>query len=298
MKKFFLIIIAVVSMFEAFLSAEAFAQAGAPASQSLTTGRQNKKNDTLKIKWNGSRIWIFDAEVKPASDSARKHEPSSKNEFVHWAGVDLGICTLSTFDNKLKLSDEADTTQMNTFLDLNYGKSWFLSLNVLQKNIPLYKNYVNIVTGLGIEWNSYNFRKNITLNPDAPYISAANSSSAPDSVKYLKNKLKATYLKAPLLLEFNTNTKNPDKSFHIAGGVEVAYKIGSKTKQKYEMNGYEFNVKQKDDYHLANIKYSSVLRVGYGDYFTVFANYSISQLFEKNKGPQVFPFTTGVSINF
>ena len=284
MKKFFLIAIAAISMFGTFLPAKTFAQ--------------NKKNDTLKIKWNGSRIWIFDAEAKPASDSAKKTSPPSKKEFVHWAGIDVGVCTLSTFDNKLKVSDEVDTTQMNTFLDLNYSKSLFFSLNLFEKNIRLYKNYVNLVTGLGIEWNSYNFKKNITLNPDAPYIGAANSEVAPDSIKFIKNKLKAVYLKVPLLLELNTNSKNPDKSFHIAGGIEVAYKIGSKTKQKYEINGYEFKVTQRDDYHLASFKYSTVLRVGYGEYFTVFANYSLSQLFEKNKGPQVFPFTAGISINF
>jgi hypothetical protein len=57
-------------------------------------------------------------------------------------------------------------------------------------------------------------------------------------------------------------------------------------------------VKQRSDYHLSDIKYSSTVRVGYGDYFTVFANYGLSQLFEKDKGPQVYPLTAGVSINF
>ena len=265
-------------------------------STKLFAQEQNKDDDTLKVKWKGSRIWIFDAEAS-AKDTSKK-EKDKKDDFTHWGGMDFGVSALTTVDNKLVLSGENDSTQINNFLDLNYGKSMYFSLNLFEKNIHLYKNYVNLVTGLGMEWNSYNFKKNITLNPDAEYISASNTTIAPESMKFSKNKLKVAYAKVPLLLELNTNSENPDKSFHIAGGIEVAYKIGSKTKQVYEMNGYEFNVKQKAEYHLADIKYCSTVRIGYGDYFTLFANYGLSQLFEKNKGPDVYPLTAGISFNF
>ena len=105
----------------------------------------------------------------------------------------------------------------------------------------------------------------------------------------------------PLLIELNTNSENPRRSFHISGGLEFAYKIGSRTKQKYEINGYDFKSSRRDDYHLADFKYSSVIRVGYGDHVTLFANYGLSELFEANKTADdmdLFPFTTGVSIDF
>jgi hypothetical protein len=285
MKKIFLLTIAVISML------------GASAQKDSLKGNPNPKQDTMKIKWKSSRIWIFDdPEVKVTVDTA-KREPSKpkKKDFAHWGGVDLGLSMLTTIDNKLKLSDEIDTTQMNYFLDLDRGKSWFFSLNLFEKNIRLYKNNLNIVTGLGVEWNNYSFKKNITLNPEAAYISASNT-IVNDSLKYSKNKLVVTYVKAPLLLEFNTNSKNPKKSFHISGGMEFAYKLGSKTKQEYEIDGYKVRSKQRDDYHLADFKYSSVLRVGYGG-VTVFANYGLSQLFEKNNGPTLFPFTAGISFD-
>jgi len=255
---------------------------------------QEKENDTLKIKWKGSKIWIFDDKDVAKKDSAKK----DKKDFAHWGGMDIGINMLTTVDNQLKLSDENDPTQMNTFLGLNYGKSWYFSLNLLEKKIRLYKNHAILITGLGFEWNNYNFKKPITLSPDAEYISASNTTTAPEGVTFSKNKLKAAYVKAPLLLEINTNSKDSDKSFHIAGGIEFAYKIGSKTKQAYEINGYEYEAKRKGEYHLADIKYCSTVRVGYGDYFTLFANYGLSQLFEKNKGPGVYPFTAGLSITF
>jgi Outer membrane protein beta-barrel domain len=267
---------------------------------SLNAFAENRGGDTTKIKWNTStRVWIFHEKPSVQSDSlSHQRQKPSKKEFIHWAGLDLGVCMLSTIDNKLKISAETDSALMNNFLDLNYSKSLFFSFNPLEKNFRLYRNYLNLVTGAGIEWNSYNFKRNITLNPDAPYISTSNTMIAPDSIKYQKNKLKVTYLKVPLLIELNTNSENPEKSFHISGGVEFAYKIASKTKQKYEINGYEVNTKRKDDYHLADFKYSGVVRIGYGNYFTLFANYGLSQVFENNNGPALFPLTMGVSIDF
>ena len=285
MKKIFLLAIAAISV----MSVQA---------QSDTLGHsKSPKPDTLKIRWKSSRVWIFDdPEVVVKPDTAKK-EPSKpdKKDFAHWGGIDLGLSMLTTIDNKLKLSDEMDTTQMNYFLDLDRGKSWFFSLNLFEKNLPLYKNYVNLVTGLGVEWNNYSFKKNIILNADANYISASNT-IVTDSIKYSKNKLIATYVKAPLLLEFNTNTKNPNKSFHISGGIEFAYKLGSKTKQEYEIDGYKIKSKRRDDYHLADFKYASVLRVGYGG-VTVFANYGLSELFERNNGPTLYPLTAGISFD-
>jgi hypothetical protein len=260
-----------------------------------------KKNDTLKIKWNSSRIWIFPANAA-ASDSVKAEAAKpQKKDFVHWGGLDLGVSMLTTIDNKFKVPATEDTMEMNNFLDLNYSKSLFISLNLIEKNFRLYKNHIILTTGLGIEWNSYNFKKNITLNPDAPYISTSNSTIVSDSIKYYKNKLKITYLKMPLLIEFNTNATNPKRSFHISGGVELAYKISSKTKQRYELNGNDFKMNRRDDYHLADFKYASVVRIGYGDNLTLFMNYGLSELFEGNKGPDdidLFPLTAGVSIDF
>jgi hypothetical protein len=275
-----------------------FLLAAVALSSAKLFAQENKEEDTLKIKWKNSRIWIFDAEVKPQDkDTSSKKDEPGKKDFTHWGGIDLGLSMLTTVDNKLKISDANDTMQMNTFLDLNRGKSWFFSFNLMEKNIRLYKNYANLVTGLGIEWNNYNFKKNITLDPDAPYISVSNTMVTPDSIKFSKNKLVVTYAKVPLILELNTNSQNPHKSFHIAGGIEFAYKLGSKTKQVYEINGYQIQSKRRDEYHLADIKYCSVVRVGYGD-FTLFANYGLSQLFEKDKGPGVYPLTAGVSFTF
>jgi hypothetical protein len=171
---------------------------------------------------------------------------------------------------------------------------------VIEKNFRLYNNYANLVTGLGVEWDSYNFRKNIILNPDSNTTSAltVKLDNSPN-INYIKNQLKVAYIKVPLLLELNTNNSDAGKSFHIAGGMEFGYKISSWTKRKYETDGYTVKVKRKDDYNLNNFKYGIVIRAGYGK-FTVFADYILSPLFDKNKGPEkaIYSSSAGIAVNF
>ena len=75
----------------------------------------------------------------------------------------------------------------------------------------------------------------------------------------------------------------------------LGYRLGSKTKQKYEENDKTQKVKDRNDYNLNDFRLNAVVRLGYGD-FTVFASYSLTELFEDNKGPELYPFTVGISL--
>jgi hypothetical protein len=259
--------------------------------------QEHKNDDTLKIKWKGSRIWIFDDKAIVRKDSIKKEK--KRGDFTHWGGFDFGICALTTDKNQFRVA-APDAYNTNYLLDLKYNRSWYFSLNPLEKSIHLYKNYVNLIIGLGIEWDSYNFRTNIRLNPDSNTTNSTNiKMDTAANVKYIKNQLKATYIKIPLLIELNTNSSNANKSFHLAAGMEFGYKIDSWTKQKYEAGGTTYKAKLHDDYNLSAFKYGIVVRAGYGS-FTVFANYSLSPLFDKNKGPelQLYPISAGIAISF
>jgi len=54
--------------------------------------------------------------------------------------------------------------------------------------------------------------------------------------------------------------------------------------------------KVKDDFNVNPFKYDLIARIGYGK-FTMFGTYSLSTLFESGKGPVVYPFTAGISLN-
>lgn len=260
--------------------------------------QQHKEPDTLRFKWKESRIWIFD-DKSLAKDSIKKQE-RKKGDFTHWGGFDMGICALTTATNQFQIPSNNDAYNLNYFLDLKYNRSWYFSLNPIEKSVHIYKNYVNLITGLGIEWDSYNFRSNIMLNPDSAHTNATTIKiDTASNVKYIKNQLKATYVKIPLLVEFNTNNSDAHKSFHVAAGMELGYRIDSWTKRKYEIDGSTYKAKLHDDFNLNSFKYGIVVRAGYGG-FTVFANYSLSPLFTVSKGPEqpLYPLSTGITFTF
>ena len=68
---------------------------------------QEKQNDTLKIKWKNSKIWVFeDPSVVKADTMMPAKSMPTKSDFVHWGGLDLGVSMLTTMDNRFQLPDE------------------------------------------------------------------------------------------------------------------------------------------------------------------------------------------------
>jgi hypothetical protein len=145
------------------------------------------------------------------------------------------------------------------------------------------------VTGLGITWNNWRFQNDRTLIANAPALSANF-----DSIGYSKNKLTASYATLPLLLEVNSN-EYEKKSFHVGVGIIFGYRIGSHTKQVYEENDKTRKVKLYDDFNLDPFRYDATLRVGFRGY-TIFASYGLNRLFKKNEGPELHPFTFGLTL--
>lgn len=257
--------------------------AGSVRESKSGTGEETA-SDTTKFKLGKNKIMIFGDDDEQVNARSKKDSLKSYNEkFKHWSGYDLGINGFLDYKNSLDVPPGA------SFLELDYGKSIQFGLNIVEKDFHIHKNYLNVVTGFGFDFNHYAFQNNVTLNGDTSYLWAWN-----DSIKYKKNKLNVSYIKVPLLLECNTS-KNPNKNFHIAAGIEFAYRIHAVTKQKYELNDVHHSSKQRDDFNLEPFRYSAVARIGYND-VTIFANYGLNRLFKKNKGPQAYPFTIGVTV--
>jgi hypothetical protein len=99
----------------------------------------------------------------------------------------------------------------------------------------------------------------------------------------------------PLMLQFDTKKLHKKNTFHIAAGVVGSLKIGSYTKQVTEIDGTKFKPHTKDDFNLNQFRYAAMVRVGYG-WFDVFASYSLNTLFKKGQGPELYPFTVGITL--
>lgn len=225
-----------------------------------------------------------------------KEDEDHENFDAHWSGFEFGLNNYVNKDFDMTLPEDGE------FMELNSGKSWSYSLNLLEFNIPIHKKYFGLVTGLGFEWDNYRFEKNITLveNEDGKI------AGVPTDKDLYKNTLNTTYLTAPLLWEFQIpieqNRKRKkcgddgnDHKFFISAGVIGGLKIHSKTKQFYKMDGDKVKSRSKGDYQVSPFRYGITARLGYG-MFRVYANYQLVSLFEKNKGPELYPFTIGISI--
>lgn len=246
--------------------------------------------DTTRLKFGSVRLIIIDdSKEEENEDSTYKEIPDIEvddKKFNNWAGMYFGVNGFLSFDNKLAL--ESDYRNF----ELDYSKSITFGMNFGDLNINLIPNHVGLSTGMGIQWNRYAWKNNTDLVANADTLYAVVNTTA----DYSKNILKATYLQIPLLLDINTN-KCEDKSFHISAGIIGGYKLGSKIKQKYEMEDKKFENRSKGHYQLSPFQAYLTAQIGYGG-GVLFVNYGLTRVFEKDKGPQLYPFTAGFKFLF
>lgn len=254
--------------------------------------------DTTTFKWKGHKVLIIN------NDSL--YEKKIKLRKLHWAGLDLGINgfaqSFSKFDLSNTQEESANPKEITEFMEVKLNKSWAFSINFYEKYIPIFKHNVGLVTGLGIEWNNYELRNNVRLISnggafvnDTTGFNNDYTWGVVDSVRdYSKNRFKTVLINAPILLEINTG-KNPDKSLHLAFGAIVGWNIHTKMKYKFKENGETIKEKLVQDFNTNPFRLSLTARLGIG-YFNVFATYSLTQLFENNKGPEIYPFSVGVTL--
>lgn len=258
-----------------------------------TSGPVALSGDTTRLKFGGVRIIIIEdpEEGGETEDSTYKEIDIDINDcedkkFNNWAGIYWGVNGFLTYDNQLEL----DTTYRN--FELDYSKSITFGMNFGNLSINLIPHYVGLSTGMGIQWNRYAWKNNTDLVTNADTIYAVQNTI----VDYSKNILKATYLQIPLLLEINTN-KCEDKAFHISAGIVGGYKLGSRIKQKYESEDKKYVNRSKGHYQLSPFQAYLTAQVGYGN-GVLFVNYGLTRVFEKSKGPQLYPFTAGFKFLF
>jgi hypothetical protein len=253
-------------------------------------GDVRQANSPDKYQGEGSgdttKISVFHKNICITHDLGDEHEHDdcTPSNFRHWRGVDLGVNGLLTNTNATTMP------KGDEFMELDYSKSISVGLNLFEKHIHIYHNFINVVTGLGFEFDHYALKNNVSLVKQSFYTSATN-----DTVSYKKNKLNENFITVPLMLEFNTSS-NSSKAFHLAFGVLGEYRLWSKTKQDFTNTmGKDIYVTKSDDYNLDAFRCSLIGRVGYGK-LTLYGTYGLTQLFTAGKGPQLYPFTVGINI--
>ncbi len=202
----------------------------------------------------------------------------------HWSGFEFGLNNY--------LTDDFSITPDEEYMEINTGKSWNFNLNFAQVSVPLIRDRVGLVSGLGIEWNNYHFSNGNTIKRDP--ITHTIVPVPLTNMALKKNKLTTTYLTVPLLLEAQIGSSpNRSERFAVSAGLIGGLKIGSHTKYKTSDN----KEKNKDDFYLQSLRYGFTARVNYNS-FGLYFNYYNVPLFIEDKGSELYPFAAGLVISF
>ncbi|MCU0432489.1 MAG: DUF2807 domain-containing protein [Bacteroidia bacterium] len=245
-------------------------------------------SDTISIKVGKRTVNVVDGEWVNEDEFSDREKKARDDDFKFWRGFDIGVNGYLSADNKIELPNGFEP------FELNYARSYVFGWNMFQKNLHIYRNNVNLGTGLGLTWYHYNFRGNYTLASNVPF----QSSDFDSTRNFSRNRLNMCYVNVPLFLEFNTNNDDADRSFHVAAGMQFGYNIfRNKLKQRFEMDGQTQKRTIRDNYNVNPFRFDAIARIGYGD-FTLFGSYSLTTLFEREKGPVFYPWSAGLSLNF
>ena len=236
--------------------------------------------DTTRIKLRKKTIIIIE------DDDDEDDEKGDRNGDGHWAGFGINTNGFLNADGKIATGDAAG------FLELDHARSIGFNFNLVEKRFPIFREYVGLTTGLGIQWNRFALKNNVDVMVSADSTYGVENTT----VDYKKNVLRSTYLQIPLLLEITTNKDN-DKAWHISAGVVGGIRIGSSLKTKWEDAGKTNIDRVKSNYNLNPFEAHATAIVGYGD-ISLYVNYGLTQVFEKDKGPNYAPVSAGILVNF
>lgn len=165
------------------------------------------------------------------------------------------------------------------------GKSINFNIWLLMQRLNIHKHKLNLIYALGTEMNNYRFARNITYIPGYP------TTIIRDSVSFTKNKLFASYLTIPVMLNFNSNPARPGRSFELSAGVSGGYLLKSRTKQVSEERGKE---RHTDDFSLNKWRFGLTGEIAYGP-IKLYTNFALTPLHDY--GLEQYPFSVGFRFN-
>jgi hypothetical protein len=157
---------------------------------------------------------------------------------------------------------------------------------------------LSIGIGAGIGSDHITFTKtNVGIKDNTPAIRFTNQS---DTNNYKKTKLATSYLEAPLELRFSADPMT-GKGFKAAIGVKVgtlinAHTRNTKLQSKTGTTLTDYTLKEASKQFFNKNRISATARFGYG-HFTLYGAYQVTTLFKDGSGPEVRPYSIGITLS-
>lgn len=226
----------------------------------------------------------------------------------HWAGIDFGWNGYVNSDHNMNFPSS------QRYLDLNTSRSMTVNLNPVELNLNIAKNHFGLTSGLGLTFNNYYFSNSTLLVHDSSALVAYRLVDQNGNKADMKvNKLSVIWLTVPVMFEYQTNSGIKWNSFHLSLGVVGGVRLCAYTKQKFysryttyylqDDNGIDIGsvyvdnrfTRTQSQYHLNPFKLDATMRIGWS-FLNFFANYSVSQMFQKDQGPELYPWAIGITL--
>ncbi len=222
-----------------------------------------------------SCLSVFAQEEEQTEKKPRTQENEAKDRLV------LGF----SFDNWLHDVDSL-TTKWNSFGFHAY----------FMYDIPLGKSRFSAAPGFGF---SGSWVKNNSALDDSN--DSIGTFFTPLSIDYKRNSLARVFFDVPVELRYRSKPNPKNKSFKMAAGVIGGIQMSNRTSIKSNDPAISpsgdtkiFRTHRYGD--LMKFRFGPTFRVGYGA-FNLFFYYSVTNMFAKDEGPIVRPFSAGISIN-
>lgn len=157
---------------------------------------------------------------------------------------------------------------------------------------------LSMAFGPGIASDHITFSKtHVGIKDNTPAIQFRNMS---DTNNFKKTKLATVYLEAPIEFRYSANPVT-GKGFKFAIGVKVGTMLNAHTRNTKLQNksGTELNdfvMKESSKRFFNKNRLSGMVRAGMG-HFTLFGSYQFSTLFKDGLGPEVRPYTVGLTLS-
>ena len=232
-----------------------------------------------------SRVESVEIVTKDGEEPKEDFEVVEGSEFIEtsWNNFHLGLNNLLNKDGKLEPETGYDKMTISPANSINF--QW----DIVTQAMDLYKGKVRLVYGIGLDYNNYRFKNDISLNADSMVLFITE-----DGINYDKNKLVTQHINVPVMLNFKLSPKNVDEEVYISAGANFGYLIRAHQKQVWDDNGKKKN-KIRDDYNLEQFRVGYEVQFGYKN-IILFGKYFPKSIFKTNEGPELRTVSAGILI--
>ncbi|MBU1010299.1 MAG: DUF2807 domain-containing protein [Bacteroidetes bacterium] len=263
------------------------------------------EGDTTRVNIGGLQIEV-DEKGNVNVNRKKQHKFNG-----HWAGIELGLNGFLTPDFNMSFPAS------ESYLDLRMEKSVNVNLNFYEQNIALNKSgSFGIVSGLGLSWNNYRFNNSTFVTSD----SSSFKGYLIEGVSTKKSKLVNMYITLPVYFELQSKSTKTREKWHLAAGVVGGWRVSSHSKLYFNEPNKDFRLRDTETnqllpytykspgstnrnitkdfagFHQRPFKLDASVRAGWG-IINLYANYSLTSMFMKDKGPELYPFALGICLS-